>query len=293
MTFRASRILYDTASPRRAELNWLQKHTVPGQNDDLGAALDREGFVVGKGLRMSGGVHSHVQVINAPCLLDYKRHFVTVTTTSLFSFLPSTMGDFKPSPNSSQTRIDNYGDPFADRPRQTHFTEPERPYGSSSSTRAFESTASLPQDLNGGFDDEDEVEKLPLNTGGNFTGGFYPPGYVIDDPRLPLYSPDMSAAVQRIPLLMVIIIPRLVDLAPSFLHLPTVLIMHGDGVKPSSVVLRAKSSSPTVISSLSTQSRHPSSMPWKKSGRRPTKQNSRKWHLPFNDHSIIYSCTVT
>ncbi|EKM80319.1 hypothetical protein AGABI1DRAFT_113517 [Agaricus bisporus var. burnettii JB137-S8] len=88
------------------------------------------------------------------------------------------MGDFKPSPNSSQTRIDNYGDPFADRPRQTQFVEPERPYGSSASARPFESSASLPQDLGGGFDDEEYVEKLPLNTGGNFAGGFYPPGPV-------------------------------------------------------------------------------------------------------------------
>jgi hypothetical protein len=208
-------------------------------------------------------MHSHVQVISAPFLLDSKNDTVVFRNRNNLFFilspaasLPVTMGDFKPSPNSSQTRIDNYGDPFADRPRQTHFTEPERPYGSSASARPFESSTSLPQDLNGGFDDEDEVEKLPLNIGGTYTGGFYPPGYVIDAPRLPLRGPDMSNVAQWIPQDMEILMTILADLAPSFLHLPMVLIVHGGGVKLSSVVLRARSGSPMATSSLNTRSRH-------------------------------------
>ncbi|KAF8915913.1 putative chitin synthase [Mucidula mucida] len=73
----------------------------------------------------------------------------------------------------------NYGDPFADRPRQTQFVEQERPYHGSPNLmpRPFESSASLPSQEFGGpgnYDDE-EIEKQPLNAGGSFTGGFYPP----------------------------------------------------------------------------------------------------------------------
>ncbi len=75
----------------------------------------------------------------------------------------------------------NYGDPFADRPRQTQFVEQERPYHGSPNLmpRPFESSASLPSQEFGGpgnYDDE-EIEKQPLNAGGSFTGGFYPPRY--------------------------------------------------------------------------------------------------------------------
>lgn len=74
-----------------------------------------------------------------------------------------------------------YGDPFADRPRQTKFQEPVRPYDSTTSLqRPFESTASLPSEFGGqgNYSDDDYVEKLPL-TGGQtigHPGGFYPPG---------------------------------------------------------------------------------------------------------------------
>ncbi|KXN83665.1 Chitin synthase 1 [Leucoagaricus sp. SymC.cos] len=95
------------------------------------------------------------------------------------------MGDFKPQfPSAnSQNRGEQYGDPFADRPRQTTFAEPERPYHGSPSPglRPFESTSTLPQEFggqDGTYDDDDYVEKQPLNAGGSFTGGFYPPGPV-------------------------------------------------------------------------------------------------------------------
>ncbi|TDL29527.1 chitin synthase [Rickenella mellea] len=71
-----------------------------------------------------------------------------------------------------------YGDPFADRPRQTHFQEPVIPPRGGPSP--FESVASLHQDFSGQQapqDDDYDEEKQPL-TSGAFSGGFYPPGNV-------------------------------------------------------------------------------------------------------------------
>lgn len=83
------------------------------------------------------------------------------------------------SPYSAGTHGSDYDDPFSDRPRQTHFAEQEPPYHASPHLmpRPFESTASLPSAEfggRGGYDEED-LEKEPLNAGGSFTGGFYPP----------------------------------------------------------------------------------------------------------------------
>jgi hypothetical protein len=84
-----------------------------------------------------------------------------------------------PLPSVSSEDSPSYGDPFADRERQTHFQEPTRPYDSTASLpRPFESTVSLP--VQGGYLDDEYVEKQPL-TGGetiSHSGGFYPPGYV-------------------------------------------------------------------------------------------------------------------
>ena len=69
-----------------------------------------------------------------------------------------------------------YGDPFADRPRQAQFVEPERPYRNNDA-QAFESTTSIPQEF-GGRDyneEEDYMEKQPLTAGQPYPGGFYPP----------------------------------------------------------------------------------------------------------------------
>lgn len=100
------------------------------------------------------------------------------------------MGDYRPqfpSANSS-TRGEGYGDPFADRPRQTTFAEPERPFHGSPSPgpRPFESTTTLPTEFGGQetYDDDEYIEKQPLNAGGSFTGGFYPPAYVTTSFRL-------------------------------------------------------------------------------------------------------------
>jgi chitin synthase len=81
--------------------------------------------------------------------------------------------------NTSYNRAQGYGDPFADRPRQTHFQEPQRPHRSPSLSPAptpqpFDSTTTLAQ--GGEYDDDEFVEKLPLTSGQNFqSGGFYPP----------------------------------------------------------------------------------------------------------------------
>ena len=72
-----------------------------------------------------------------------------------------------------------YGDPFADRPRQTHFVEPTRPqpgpYGSEATLPRFESSTSIPQGSSHYDEDDEYAEKQPLTKGENFTGGFYPP----------------------------------------------------------------------------------------------------------------------
>jgi chitin synthase len=68
-----------------------------------------------------------------------------------------------------------HGDPFSDRQRQTHFQEPERPYHSTTSfATPYESTSTLPQ-FDGQYADDDYAEKVPLTTGQNIQGGFYPP----------------------------------------------------------------------------------------------------------------------
>ena len=81
---------------------------------------------------------------------------------------------------SSPSRGEPYGDPFADRPRQTHFQEPPAGTYDSAVNSPFESTTNLPREFGGaGYGDEDYAEKLPL-TGGESYGasGYYPPGSV-------------------------------------------------------------------------------------------------------------------
>ncbi|KII94830.1 glycosyltransferase family 2 protein [Plicaturopsis crispa FD-325 SS-3] len=88
----------------------------------------------------------------------------------------------RPSPSHADSETP-YGDPFADRPRQTTFAEPQpRPYDSTTSlARPFESTTSLPGEFGGqggNYSDDEYAEKLPLTGENNFQGGFYPPGPV-------------------------------------------------------------------------------------------------------------------
>ncbi|KAF7968640.1 hypothetical protein HWV62_29819, partial [Athelia sp. TMB] len=88
-----------------------------------------------------------------------------------------------PSNSSHDGHNTPYGDPFADRPRQTQFQEPARAYDSTTSLqRPFESTASLVPNEFGGqggstYSDDESVEKLPLTSGETVghPGGFYPP----------------------------------------------------------------------------------------------------------------------
>lgn len=71
------------------------------------------------------------------------------------------------------------GDPFADRPRQTHFQEPPPRVYDSASGSPFDSTTTLPREFGANYADEDYAEKLPLTGGDNYNpGGFYPPAPV-------------------------------------------------------------------------------------------------------------------
>lgn len=84
-----------------------------------------------------------------------------------------------PSVSSYNSRGEGLGDPFADRPRQTQFSEPPHPYHGA--PQGYESSATLPQEFGaqGNYDDDEYLEKQPLNANPSFAGGFYPPGYVL------------------------------------------------------------------------------------------------------------------
>jgi hypothetical protein len=104
----------------------------------------------------------------------FNGQYLLSQLTSLCRRSPAMSRPPLPSVSSHDSTNAPYGDPFANRPRQTHFQEPVRPYESTSSLqRPFESSASLPPE--GNYEDDDYVEKLPL-TGGDTAGGFYPPG---------------------------------------------------------------------------------------------------------------------
>lgn len=79
---------------------------------------------------------------------------------------------------SSPSQGESYGDPFADRPRQTHFQEPPPRTYDSATNSPLESTTNLPREFGAAsYGDEDYAEKLPLTGGESYNaGGFYPPG---------------------------------------------------------------------------------------------------------------------
>ncbi|KAF7433398.1 Chitin synthase, class 2 [Pleurotus ostreatus] len=83
-----------------------------------------------------------------------------------------------PSVSSYNSRGEGLGDPFADRPRQTQFSEPPHPYHGA--PQGYESSVTLPQEFGaqGNYDDDEYLEKQPLNANPSFAGGFYPPGPV-------------------------------------------------------------------------------------------------------------------
>lgn len=91
-------------------------------------------------------------------------------------------GRLSPVSPASETHV---GDPFADRPRQTQFSEPARPYDvnpsmstlGSTMPRPFESSSQVNVNEFGTPYDE-EIEKQPLTDQHSFAGGFYPPSYV-------------------------------------------------------------------------------------------------------------------
>jgi len=79
------------------------------------------------------------------------------------------MADNKQYRLTENPKDELYDDPFSDRqPRQAHFNE-----SALSLPRPYES---IQDTLRDPFDDDDEyVEKQPLNVGQGFAGGFYPP----------------------------------------------------------------------------------------------------------------------
>ncbi|PPR06579.1 hypothetical protein CVT24_001760 [Panaeolus cyanescens] len=82
------------------------------------------------------------------------------------------------SVNSRPTGNEPYADPFADRPRQTQFQDPDFNPPRHLMPRPYDSTANLStaETHRDNYDlDDDYVEKQPLNAEQSFSGGFYPP----------------------------------------------------------------------------------------------------------------------
>ncbi|KAI6034169.1 glycosyltransferase family 2 protein [Pisolithus microcarpus 441] len=89
-----------------------------------------------------------------------------------------------------------YGDPFADRPRRTHFQEPARTYDHPQGS-PFESTTTLPREFGSNYADDDYSEKLPLTGEESYNaGGFYPPGPIDPSAYGDPYSRPSSATSQ-------------------------------------------------------------------------------------------------
>ncbi len=135
---------------------------------------------------------------------------------------------------SDYTHIDPYADPFADRPRQTQFSEPERPYHAGSTPHPYDSTASLPDfGVRGGADgyDDETLEKEPLNAG-NFAGGFYPPKYVL---RFLSALFEILTIITSVSILALLATPMPAH-RPSCRRPRMVSTVHGAAAKPSSAV---------------------------------------------------------
>ncbi|KIY51631.1 glycosyltransferase family 2 protein [Fistulina hepatica ATCC 64428] len=81
-----------------------------------------------------------------------------------------------------EASTESLSDPFADRPRQTHFAEQARPYhpvpSQASYPPSYDGSSTAPVESTSYGDDDESIEKLPLTSGNNFAGGFYPPSTV-------------------------------------------------------------------------------------------------------------------
>ena len=76
------------------------------------------------------------------------------------------MADNKPTES-----VKTYEDPFSDHPRHPRFLEPTSP-------RPYESSTNLSfaaDRLHDPYDEDEYIEKQPLNAPQGFPGGFYPP----------------------------------------------------------------------------------------------------------------------
>jgi len=139
--------------------------------------------------------------------------------------------------------------------------------------RPFDSQTHLPSAGGHDYDDDEYLEKQPLNVGQSFTGGFYPPQYVsFKYICVVLFSVVPLGPLTPITLANI----HSIDLALSFLRLPMVLRMRGDDDKPSDAARPVRLSSPTEISLQSILSQHLSFLPWRKSGLRRIPPNFRE-----------------
>lgn len=137
-----------------------------------------------------------------------------------------------PSVSSTDSRGEGYGDPFADRPRQTQFAESPYIAHHAPGPQAYDSAVNIPSEFGGhDYEDEDDVENQPLNANQNFTGGFYPPGSA---------HCSRTSILADIPIVLstqiVLGTLTLVDLHQWYPLPPTGLTAHGVAARQSSVV---------------------------------------------------------
>lgn len=164
------------------------------------------------------------------------------------------MDDNKPTEN-----LKTYEDPFSDHPRHPRFLEPTspRPYESSTNLSFAEDSLHDP------YEEDEFVEKQPLNTARNFSGGFYPPPWV--GLRLTVVHKTLTERWTFIPstFSVPLILQRMVYLIDPFLlyqHPPTVSSPRGGGDRPSNGASHGKLNSSTEISSQNILSRHLSTL---------------------------------
>ena len=71
--------------------------------------------------------------------------------------------------NNPTENLKTYNDPFSDHSSHPRFLDPPHPYESTTDLSVAEDSLHDP------YEEDEYVEKQPLNTARNFSGGFYPP----------------------------------------------------------------------------------------------------------------------
>jgi chitin synthase len=99
-------------------------------------------------------------------------------TSNRLSSLYQGMANSQSNIPSFSSRDQPYGDPFADHTRQEQYNDPD-PLSIPSMPKPYESSTTLAHDVGHEYEEDDDfVEKQPLNVGQSFSGGFYPPAPV-------------------------------------------------------------------------------------------------------------------